>query len=271
MLLLCLSGKLFGTQVVLLSVGANVIANRMTRAVVLCAARLAGYRSYRDELSRDALRAMGLDTTGDSVYPDLVLGPPVPPPAPERTGIVGVGVMDYHGSDEDRERAAEIHRNYLERVTMFVRWLVDSGRRVRLFTGDQADEAVAAKIAIELGSPAVETAEVATLDDLMRAMAEVDTVVATRYHNVISALKLGKPTISLGYAAKNDVLMAAMGLGEYCQHARTIDVGRLIDQFTAIETRYEELCAALAARNLATTRHVQQQFAELSEIIQRAA
>ena len=34
----------------------------------------------------------------------------------------------------------------------------------------------------------------------MRAMAPVGTVVATRYHNVMCALKLSKPTISLGYS-----------------------------------------------------------------------
>jgi polysaccharide pyruvyl transferase WcaK-like protein len=270
LLLLSLSGKLFGTRVVLLSVGANVITNQVTRWVVLRAASLAGYRSYRDELSRDALQTMGLDTEGDRVYPDLVLGPPVPSPATDRSGIVGVGVMDYHGGDEDREHAEQIHRDYLARLTAFVRWLVDSGRRVRLFTGDHADEIVATKITTTIGSPAVETAAVSTLDDLLQAMAEVDTVVATRYHNVVSALKLGKPTISLGYAAKNDVLMATMGLGEYCQQAATIDLDRLIDQFTRLESRHEEYRAILAARNLGAAQQVERQLAELTEIIQQA-
>ena len=46
----------------------------------------------------------------------------------------------------------------------------------------------------------------------MREIAPVGTVVAIRYHNVISALKLSKPTLSLSYATKHDVLMADMGL-----------------------------------------------------------
>jgi polysaccharide pyruvyl transferase WcaK-like protein len=271
LLLMSLSGKLFGARVVLLSVGANVVENRLTRAVVLRAAKLAGYRSFRDELSRAALRTMGLDTSRDPVYPDLVLGPPVVEPSKERSGIVGVGVMDYSGGDEDREHAEEIHRDYVERLTAFVRWLVDGGRRVRLFTGDRSDEVVAEKIAAEIGSPAIETAELLTLDQLMRAMAQVDTVVATRYHNVVCALKLGKPTVSIGYADKNDVLMATMGLGDYCQRARAIDVDLLVEQLTEIEARHDELCATLAARNLDVARQVEKQFAELSDVIREAA
>jgi polysaccharide pyruvyl transferase WcaK-like protein len=271
LLLLSLSGKLLGTEVVLLSVGASVVENRMTRAVVLRAARLAGYRSFRDELSREALHTMGLDTDGDPVYPDLVLGPPVRPQSAERTGIVGVGVMEYGGDDEDREHAEEIRRAYVERLTAFVRRLVERGRRVRLFTGDRADEVVADEIVAALGSPAVESAGASTLDELLAAMAEVDSVVATRYHNVISALKLGKPTISLGYAAKNDVLMASMGLGEYCQHVKAIDVDALVEQFADLESRHDELRAILAACNLDMARRVEHQFVELSRIIERSA
>ncbi len=269
LLLLSLAGRLFGTRVALLSVGANVIEDRTTRAVVVYAAKFAGYRSYRDELSREAMRTMGVDVARDPVYPDLVLGPPVPQSA-RTTGIVGVGVMDYHGSNDDRDRAEEIHTAYVGRMTEFVRRIAEGGRRVRLFTGDRSDQVVAEKIAAEVGSPAVQTAELSTLDELMRGMAEVDTVVATRYHNVVCALKLGKPTVSVGYARKNDVLMADMGLGEFCQHARDIDVDLLVEQFTRLESRHEELSATLAARNLEAARRVEQQFAELSAVIRHA-
>ena len=83
----------------------------------------------------------------------------------------------------------------------------------------------------------------------MRAMAPVGTVVATRYHNVMCALKLSKPTMSIGYAAKHDVLMADMGLSEFCQSARSLDVGRLIEQFTELESRSAQLRRTMAERN----------------------
>jgi polysaccharide pyruvyl transferase WcaK-like protein len=104
LLLLSLCGKLFRTPVVLLSVGASVVENRVTRAVMVRAARFASYRSFRDELSRTAMGAMGVHTDHDPVYADLVLGSFEPPPPRERSGIVGVGVMNYRGDDTERAR-----------------------------------------------------------------------------------------------------------------------------------------------------------------------
>jgi polysaccharide pyruvyl transferase WcaK-like protein len=268
--LACLSGKLFGTPVLMLSVGATVIENRLTRSVVVQAARAAGYRSFRDEPSRDAMRAMGVDTSHDEVYPDLVFGAPGPP-ARTGTGIVGIGVMAYSGGDRDRGSADEIRTAYVARVTAFVRHLAAQGRRIRLFTGDRSDEAVAAAIAAELASPLVEIAEVTDLDELMRAMADVDSVVATRYHNVVCALKLAKPTVSIGYATKNDVLMASMGLGEFCQSAKAVDLGRLIEQFTELERRHDELSAILVSRNQRAAERVRHQLDELSVIVGQTA
>uniref|UniRef100_UPI001ABFE398 polysaccharide pyruvyl transferase family protein n=1 Tax=Streptomyces africanus TaxID=231024 RepID=UPI001ABFE398 len=77
--LLCASGRLLGTRVALVGVGAAEIGNRPTRALVRWSARLAAYRSYRDVQSRDAMRAMGVDTTRDAVYPDLAFSLPTPP------------------------------------------------------------------------------------------------------------------------------------------------------------------------------------------------
>ena len=51
-------------------------------------------------------------------------------------GPVCVGVMDFHGGNDDRARAEEIHRRYLDGTTRFVRALVEEGRPVRLLTGD---------------------------------------------------------------------------------------------------------------------------------------
>ena len=50
---LTLSGKLFGTKVALVSVGADAINKRVTRWLSDSTARMASYRSYRDGFSRD--------------------------------------------------------------------------------------------------------------------------------------------------------------------------------------------------------------------------
>ncbi|MGV9941477.1 polysaccharide pyruvyl transferase family protein [Streptomyces sp. NPDC003401] len=271
--LLCASGRLLRTRVALVGVGADAIGDRATRTLVRWSARLAAHRSYRDTLSRDAMRAMGVDTARDEVHPDLAFALPAPPAgAPsDGPGPVCVGVMDFHGGNDDRARAEEIHRRYLDGTTRFVRALAEDGRPVRLLTGDACDAPVAAAIAGAVDSPLVTVAEAASLADLMKETAAADTVVATRYHNLVCALKAGTPTLALSYAAKSDALMARMGLDAYCHPAREIDADRLLEQFRALEERAGELRRTLTERNLAATRQLEHQFTVLTAALFPAA
>lgn len=264
--LLCASGRLVGTRVALVGVGADAISDRPTRALVRWAARLATYRSYRDTLSRDAMRAMGVDTARDEVYPDLAFALPTQPAdAPSGApGPVCVGVMAFHGGNDDRDRAEEIYRRYLDGTTRFVRALVDDGRPVRLLTGDACDAPVVAAILDAVDSPLVTASDAASLADLMKEMAAADTVVATRYHNLICALKVGTPTLALSYAAKSDSLMTEMGLAAYRHPAREVDAGRLLEQFRELEQRSVELRRTLTERNAAATRRLEHQFTALT-------
>ncbi|MFF4403862.1 polysaccharide pyruvyl transferase family protein [Streptomyces sp. NPDC001262] len=271
--LLCAAGRPFGTRVALVGVGADAIGNRPTRALVRWSARLATYRSYRDALSRDAMRAMGVDTARDEVYPDLAFALPTPPSGASSgtPGPVCVGVMDFHGGNDDRARAEEIHRRYLDGTTRFVRALVADGRPVRLVTGDECDGPVVAAILAAVDSPLVTAVEAASLADLMKEMAAADTVVATRYHNLICALKVGTPTLALSYAAKSDALMDRMGLGAYCHPARDVDADRLLEQFRSLEQRSAELRRTLTERNTTASRQLEEQFAALTAALFPAA
>ncbi|MGW7537392.1 polysaccharide pyruvyl transferase family protein [Amycolatopsis sp. NPDC054798] len=261
--LLSLCGRLGRTKIALVSVGADQIRVPATRFLVRHATQLAAYRSFRDELSRSAMADMGVRVTNDQVYPDLAFALPTPS-AVEDPRAVGVGVMAYYGSNDDRARGEEIYRSYVDAMTEFVRYLVGQERPVRLFIGDRIDREVVDEIVETVGSPLISATVPDTLGELMRAMAEVGTVVATRYHNVLCALKVGTPTVAIGYAKKNDVLMAEMGLGEFCQEARAVDVPRLIDQFEQLQRRAPELKAELAARNETCNQQLKDQFALLS-------
>jgi polysaccharide pyruvyl transferase WcaK-like protein len=275
MLLLCASGRLFGTKVALISVGADIINQRTTRWVSNSTARLAFYRSYRDVHSREAMRQRGLDVTRDRVYPDLVFSIPPPPYDQGDPRTVGVGVMSYHGGSDDRKQAEEIYASYVESIKFFIRWLVDDNRKVRLFIGDIAvDDAVLNDIMTDLREqrPHLEPDSVViqpatSFAELAGAMAPVGTVVATRYHNVLCALKLGKPTISLGYARKNIELMADVGMSEFCQSAKSLDSDLLIKQFTDLESRASEFRQAIMERNLANAQQLEQQFAAVSALL----
>jgi polysaccharide pyruvyl transferase WcaK-like protein len=275
MFLLSASGKMSGTKVAMVSVGASVLSQRLTRLFFTSAAKLAFYRSYRDTGSYEAMQRAGIDVTHDHVYPDLAFALPVPSAAPGDPQTVGVGVMAYYGTNDDREQADEIHVAYVKKMKRFVRWLADNGYRIRLFGGDNLwDDGIVEEILSDLRvhrpdlKPMWAVAgRVTSLDELMREMAPVGTIVAIRYHNVLCALKLGKPTLSISYARKHDLLMADMGLSEFCQFANTFDVDRLIEQFTALQARSGQVSAAMAERNGEKAQLLEQQFDQLSGLL----
>src|SRR5262245_46831682 len=96
--LLSLSGRVFGTKVALVSVGANAIRQRMTRWFYTGAARLASYVSYRDALSAESMPAQSKAGHRGLVYPDLAFGIT---PITDETGDpknIRIGVMDIHRS-----------------------------------------------------------------------------------------------------------------------------------------------------------------------------
>jgi polysaccharide pyruvyl transferase WcaK-like protein len=278
MFMLGISGKLFRTKVVLVSVGANPINQRLTRWLLTSAARLAFYRSYRDSGAREAMRRRGLDVTRDRVYPDLVFGLPLRADDPGDAQSVGVGVMAYYGGNDDRAQAQDIYASYVRNMILFVRWLVESGRSVRLLVGDASDYTVVQEILADIrgrwpdldpGRVVAESVE--SFAELARAIAPVGTVVATRYHNVMCALKLSKPTISIGYSTKNIALMADMGMSEFCQDAKSLDVELLIKQFNELQERSAQLKPQIAERCQAQAFRLSQQLAELSAVLFPAA
>jgi polysaccharide pyruvyl transferase WcaK-like protein len=274
--LLCLSGRLSRTKVALVSVGANFIKQPLIRWQCRWAAWLACYVSYRDTGSLDAMPRRGACLTRPRVRPDLAFGIPARSEDPGDRMVVGVGVMDFHGTNDNRGQARQIYASYVAAVTGFIVWLTDTGREVRLFVGDTkgCDGRVVDEILTrvrarrpDLDGDRVTAAPTSSFSDLMEAMAPAGTIVATRYHNVICALRLAKPTISLGYGAKHDALMAQMGLAEYCQDARALDVDRLIGQFADIQSRSAQLRPVIAERNEALAREVAEQFRYLSALL----
>ncbi len=268
------SGRLFGRRVALVSVGANVIKQRATRWLVLHAARAAHYRSFRDAPARDAMQTMGLDVSRDRVAPDLAFSLPVPSGGPPGLRTVGVGVMDYSGSNDDRRRASDIRARYTEAMTHFVLWLVDHDRMVRLLAGDEQDAPAISSVLADvraqrptLPADALRAVSASSLDDLVRELQTVETVVASRFHTVLCALKIGKPTLAVGYAPKFDALMTEMGLGRFSLEAKSVDAGMVIDRFAELEKACAHHSERITRRAAENARLCELQFAEMSEAL----
>jgi polysaccharide pyruvyl transferase WcaK-like protein len=251
----CLAARLCRTKIAFVSVGAGPIRHPVSRWLMKSAAAMAHYRSYRDDFAKEFMESIGFDARRDAVYPDIAFKLPVPASGERRHAgagplAVGVGVMTYTGWRNDSTRGTVIYAAYLEKITKFVLWLLDRGHPVRILVGENTDQQAVADVVTRVVAAMPHMPKdrflsepMRTLHDLMRQIANTDVIVATRFHNVVCALKMGKPTVSIGYGKKNDALMAEMGMGRFCQHIERLDLDLLIEQFTQLisdRPRYEQ-------------------------------
>lgn len=253
--------RLFGTKVAFVSIGAGPIKHRLSRWLMKTAAAQADYVSYRDEISYNFMHSIGCDVSQHAIYPDIAFALPAPATLrPTRLSgeilTVGVGVMTYNGWRGDKADNAEIYEGYLAKMARFINWLIARGYRVRLLMGDTSDQATIERLLEVIygdrpeSSTAPIIAELAySLHDVMRQMVDTDIVVATRYHNIVCSLKLGRPTLSIGYAAKNDVLLQSMGLVSFCQAIENLDFELLTQQFERLVANRKVYEDAMVTQN----------------------
>ena len=228
------------------SVGAAEVHSALSRAIFRRAAALSTYRSFRDFASKRHIRRIGFAALGDPVCPDLAfsLPPEQFPAGPQATWPprhIGVGVMGYYGWKNSPRAGEVVYRDYLAKITTFVQWLLARGHSVRLLTGDAKADAQPVR---DLQAAMCDDAAaregrlicepIRSYRQLMRQIVLTDMVVATRFHNVLLALLLQRPVLSVGYTDKNDALMEEMGLGAYCQDIESLDAQALIRQFNAL-------------------------------------
>ena len=201
-----------------------------------------------------------MDTRKDGVFPDLVFSLAAPGSTArdvhDKGACVGVGIMSYRGWRHDGKAASPVYLAYLAKMKRFVLWLRQRGYRVRLLGGDERDTAAhqdfLAMLRVDEGGHLGDwlTAEpTVTLNQILDQIAATDLVVATRFHNVLCALMMARPVISIGYARKNDVLMQDMGAGAYCQQIEQLDVDRLIVQFEALVASKDDLIQGLRRKS----------------------
>ena len=248
----CQAAKLAGVRVVFLSVGAGPIEHPLSRALMLNALRTACYRSYRDCASQEYLQRVGFNTTNDCVYPDLVfsLSPPAVIPAAPALSIqtVGLGVIGYYGWRHDHCLGEPLYQSYISKLNQFVGWLLDQGYTVRVLIGDSPTDQRPVDDLLSYvrtqrpadWSKCIFAETITDVHDLLGQIAQTDLVVASRFHNVLCALMLERPVLSIGYNVKNDALMGEMGLAAYCQHIEHFSVEQLIHQFCALRAEYSD-------------------------------
>jgi polysaccharide pyruvyl transferase WcaK-like protein len=278
------AARLCGVKFCFVGTGAGPILHPVSRWMLRSAAAWAHFRSFRDQASMDYLASLGIDTGGEQVYPDLVFKLPTPSPVQDATQgkliTIGVGLMTYNGWRAGPRSGSDstIYQTYIEKMGRFVNSLLDRGYRVRLLTGETVDvQAVRdiGRIANESGYELIDgilpprkaqqlvMEPINSLHDVMRQISDTDIVIATRFHNVVCALKLARPTISIGYEAKNDAVMTDLGLGEFCQSIEDLDLELLERHLTELLTNKEHYQAILRQNLDATQFRVKRHEQEL--------
>ena len=270
-----LAARLVGARLAFVGIGAGPIRHPMSRFFMTMAARLCHFRSYRDTPSRDFMAELGIGRGTDQVCPDVAfaLAPPPDRLRPVRSSLaVGVGVMSYSGWVNRNPDSEEIYDLYISKIVSFVGWLLEKGHDVRLLTGDIMDqravwhalERLQATVAPEL-SAALVVEPTTTLIELMRQIALTDIVVASRFHNIVCAIKLRRPLISLGYAEKNEALLRQIGLYGFSQHIEHFDPELLKDQFLRASAERVEIADRMA---VATTNYTQRLVAQRDAVLE---
>ncbi|PFG44218.1 polysaccharide pyruvyl transferase WcaK-like protein [Isoptericola jiangsuensis] len=232
-----LAARLRRRPFLVLSVGVDEAFHPVTGRLFRWTMGCATYLSVRDAGSARAARALGV-RRDLPVVPDLVLGVDVGT-ADRGTGAgtVAVGVIEYRGigtAESEADRAA-----YVERVLHVVRRLTDAGHDVLVVGGALPDrptvELVAAR-AVVAAPGRVTASDALSLDDLTRDLATCAAVVAARYHNLIAALRLDLPAVSVGYGSKQEWLLADFGRPERAHRIDTFDPDEVADQVLAAVT-----------------------------------
>lgn len=248
-----LIAKLCGCKLLFVSVGAGPIYSRMGRWLVRSALALADFRSYRDVATRDYLSSIGASVARDKVYPDLAFSIVHQTKSKcatrsKRRPVVGLGLMLYHRKLSGDEKRESTYVSYLEQLVLFAKWLLAKDYDIRLLIGELSDTPVVADFKALLmarleayDEDRIIDEPILSVEDLLAQLAETDAVVATRFHNVLLALTLNRPVISVSFHQKCTSLMESMGLEEYCQDIKQLDATRLIAQFCQLEKNASSL------------------------------
>lgn len=243
--------KLRRRRFVLLDVGANWAANPVTRRLYFAIVRMATHVSYRD-VSSAAVMARAGARVPEAVAPDLAFAHPAPTLAKPELGRVVVGVMAYYGREGDPTRGADVRRQYVATLAAALADVVGAGNHAILVGGDQEDVEVAREVGLavrrsrpDLPDDAVLVHELTTFAELTNEMSRAEVVIASRFHNLICALRLARPTVSVGYAGKSRDLMQAVGVDGYCQDIEVLDASTLVAQIAAARRDAEALGAQI--------------------------
>ena len=257
----------------MVGVGAGPVENRLSRWLFKHAGRSSRRITYRDEASRAFMSELGVPSPADSVQPDVVFALPRPDDvhaSSENRRHIGLGLMAYYGwLPMHQEAEQEVFTAYMESMIDIARLILSAGHSVRLLVGEQVDAIAVDHLLdafrVELGEEVADNLTfdpIQTFEELLQQIARTDAIVATRFHNVVAALMLARPTVSVGYE-KNRQPMREFGLGDYCHHVDRIDSAAVVADLNRLLVEESGLVDDLRSRGQELARQAEARFDEV--------
>ena len=224
-----------------MSVGAGPVQNRLIRWEFAAAARLATSVSYRDRGSQEFMSEIGAGRGDARVAPDIAFATERPSTRPaEPTAehlVVGVGVMAYGGWSAPTA-SGPVYDHYVQCIAKVVAQLTRDGHMVELLVGQPCDLQMVNDVIASSGGPSEQLTVPSILDfpALLGAVGRTDVVIATRYHNLVAALMMERPVVSLSYAPKNQDLLASIGVRDFDRSIEEATPEWILQRFAVIRS-----------------------------------
>jgi polysaccharide pyruvyl transferase WcaK-like protein len=248
-----LLARFAGTPFVFLSVGAERLETRLGRFFLRKALRLATYRSFRDQESKEKVERMGVRGP-NFIFPDLAFSLKVAESsiAAQPKGIQRVAAITPMAYCDPRSwpiKDKARYQKYLETLAAVAGRLLNRGYRISLFATQirmdsapvsELKELILQSVPEGCRKQVVET-RVGGVDELLTVAGQADFVVSSRLHGVILPFLAGTPVVAISHSSKINRLMEDMGLEAYCTDIEGSDPMRIEEQVLAIEAHQEAL------------------------------
>ncbi len=240
-----LAARLVGTRYIFLSVGTCTLEERLSAMFVKWALRLASYRSYRDQTSKELLHHLRF-THNDAVFPDLAFSHDIPAKKkvvakPNQSLIVGISPIAYLSSYYWPEENVGTYASYVKKLLLFIVSLLKEDISVVLFHTSGTDKYVVKELVEALcndkssiRAESIRVANTETVGDLLSVIEELDCLIASRLHGVLLAHLMNKPVLAISYDRKVTTHMEELEQLDYCVDIHDFSSESLTNKFDAL-------------------------------------
>lgn len=280
LLLWALACKLGHKPFIVMSVGGVPLRSPLSRWFIRRMLEWSQYVSFRDEDTAHIARALGFRRPC-AIAPDLAWAlmtdnliqaasrRHLSEPASSVNGptVVGVSPMVYRSPTMWPEGNAAEYADYVAKLAGFCARLTGQGYEVVLFaTQVRADRAaiddVLACLEPEMRTR-IQVHSISGISELLRCLAHLDVVVASRFHGILLSLLTERPALSLSYQKKNDYILAEVGARRFALDVHRFSLEDLNEAFDALCAHYDVYRMRLHAHARRQRERVEAQYNEV--------